>query len=67
MADSIGNLNRAFAKIASELREFYSIGYYPKEDTGSGRTRKVKVRVDEANVAVRARDSYVVPETKRKN
>lgn len=67
VADSIGNLNRAFAKIASELREFYSIGYYPKEDTGSGRTRKVKVRVDEANVAVRARDSYVVPETKRKN
>ena len=66
VADSIENLNRAFAKIASELREFYSIGYYPRDDTGSGRTRKVKVKVDEENVAVRARVGYVLPEAKRK-
>lgn len=60
LASTFGNLNSAFAKIASELREFYSIGYYPQEEGTPGKTRRIKVRVDQPNMVVRARDSYVV-------
>ncbi|HSI87803.1 MAG TPA: VWA domain-containing protein [Pyrinomonadaceae bacterium] len=63
VADTLGNLNTAFSRIASELREFYSIGYYPDEDERKNKNRKIKVRVDKPNVAVRARDSYVVPDS----
>src|SRR5262249_51683463 len=31
LADSPGNLSVAFSKIASELREFYSLGFYPPD------------------------------------
>jgi VWFA-related protein len=61
VATTFGNLNAAFAKIASELREFYSLGYYPKEEGEPGSTRRIKVRVNQENVVVRARDSYVIP------
>jgi len=61
VATSLTNLNEAFAKIASELREFYSIGYYPKDESEPGKTRRIKVRVNQENMVVRARDSYVVP------
>jgi len=66
VADTLGNLSNAFAKIAAELREFYSIGYYPKDEEASG-VRKVKVKVDQPNAAVKARDSYVVGEKKKKS
>jgi hypothetical protein len=66
VADTLGNLSSAFAKIAAELREFYSIGYYPKDEEASG-VRKVKVKVDQPNAAVKARDSYVVGEKKKKS
>ncbi|REJ77864.1 MAG: VWA domain-containing protein [Acidobacteria bacterium] len=58
-ANSPENLSRAFSRIASELREFYSIGFYPNE-AEPGKTRKLKVKVAKPGVAVRARDSYVV-------
>lgn len=60
VADTLGNLSGAFSKIASELREFYSLGYYPSGESAPGKTRKIKVKVDQPNVAVKARDSYVV-------
>ena len=60
LASTFGNLNAAFTKIASELREFYSLGYYPKDESQPGKTRRIKVKVNQPNVAVRARDSYVV-------
>ena len=59
-ATSYANLITAFEKIASELREFYSIGYYPKDDGEPGKTRRIKVKVNQENMVVRARDSYVV-------
>lgn len=61
-ADTLGNLDRAFTKIASELREYYSLAYYPSEDAPAGKRRRIKVRVDMPNVAVRARESYTVSE-----
>lgn len=60
LASTFGNLNGAFTKIASELREFYSLGYYPKDEGRPGETRKIKVRVGQPDVVVKARDSYVV-------
>ena len=64
LASTFGSLTGAFSKIASELREFYSLGYYPPEEGTPGETRRIKVRVDKQNVAVKSRDGYVVP---RKN
>ncbi|MGQ0541783.1 MAG: VWA domain-containing protein, partial [Blastocatellia bacterium] len=66
-ASSVFNLNNAFRHIASELREFYSIGYYPKDEPVPGKTRRIKVRVDQEKVAVRARESYVVAEKRIRN
>jgi Ca-activated chloride channel homolog len=59
-ASTITDLTKSFANIASELREFYSIGYYPNSDAKVGKKRKIKVKVNQQNIAVRARDSYVV-------
>src|SRR4030095_9348618 len=65
LASTFGNLNSAFSKIASELREFYSLGYYPATEGIPGKSHRIKVKVDQPNVAVRARDSYVVPKKKK--
>ena len=59
-ATTSANLTQAFSDIAAELREFYSIGYYPSGEAKPGKKRKIKVRVNQGNVAVRSRDSYVV-------
>lgn len=59
-ADTGANLVTAFSKIAAELREYYSIGYYPKEESKNGKKHKIKVKVDNKDLVVRAKDSYVV-------
>lgn len=59
-ASTLTDLTKSFADIAGELREFYSIGYYPNSDVKPGKKRKIKVKVNRENTAVRARDSYVV-------
>jgi VWFA-related protein len=48
----------AFSKVAEELRNQYSLGYYPQTTLQSGERRLIKVRVEQPDVAVRARDSY---------
>ena len=58
-ADSVQNLGSAFANIAEELRRQYSLGYYPKNPAQAGERRQVRVRVNQPNLAVRTRDSYV--------
>lgn len=65
VADTLGNLSSAFSKIASELRELYSIGYYPPDESTGGKVRKIKVKVDVPNVAVKARDSYAVADVRK--
>ena len=55
-----GGLTAAFEGIAEELRRQYNIGYYPKEVGESGQRKQIRVRVDRPNVAIRARDSYIV-------
>ena len=58
-ADSTQNLAFAFANIAEELRRQYSLGYYPKTAAQAGQRRQIRVRVNQPNLAVRTRDSYV--------
>ena len=58
-ADSTQNLSSAFAKIADELRRQYTLGYYPKSPAQAGQRRQIRVRVNQPNLAVRTRDSYV--------
>jgi Ca-activated chloride channel homolog len=57
-ADSAGSLNTAFAKIASELREYYSVGFYPSDKAMSAPVRHLKVKVTREGAVVRSRDSY---------
>ena len=59
-ADSSQNLTYAFANVAEELRRQYSLGYYPKRPAQAGQRRQIRVRVDQPNLAVRARDSYIL-------
>lgn len=58
-ANSISNLSSAFASVAEELRRQYSLGYYPIRPPQPGERRNVRVRVNQPNLAVRSRDSYV--------
>jgi VWFA-related protein len=58
-ADSTQSLSSAFGNIADELRRQYSLGYYPKTRARAGQRRHVKVRVNQPNLAVRTRDTYI--------
>ena len=66
VANTLGNLNDAYSKIAADLREFYSLGYYPKEEGTAGKVRMIKVKIDRPGLVVKARDKYVVGKTPRK-
>ena len=66
-ASTLTNLTDAFSRIASELREYYSIGYTPKDETLKGQKHKIKVKVDRDGVVVRTRDSYVLGEKEKTN
>jgi VWFA-related protein len=58
-ADTTSNLSYAFANIAEELRRQYSLGFYPTKPPQQGQRRQVRVRVNQPNLAVRTRDSYI--------
>ncbi|MFM9903498.1 MAG: VWA domain-containing protein [Pyrinomonadaceae bacterium] len=66
-ATTLTNLADAYSKIASELREFYSLGYYPREDRVAGKNTSIKVRVDQPNAVVRTREGYLVPKKTKIN
>jgi hypothetical protein len=55
----VNHLTGIFARIAQELREQYSIGYYPKNQQPGADPRLIKVQVSMPKVVVRARKSYV--------
>ncbi len=58
-ADTLSHLRENFARIALELRQQYSIGFYPKDHSGAPTARQLKVRVDNPGFVVRSRRSYV--------
>ena len=65
-ADTTINLAQAFSNIANELRQFYSLGYYPKETAKTGKKRKIKVRVNQPGLVVRARNGYIVRKAEKR-
>lgn len=64
-ADSIYNLQAAFTGIAEELRRQYTLGYYPDKVGTVGERRQIKIRVARPNVVVRAKNSYIVGDSRR--
>lgn len=64
-ASTLGNLADAYARIASELREFYGIGYYPSEERVSGKRSNVKVKVDQPGLVVRTREGFIQRKPKK--
>jgi len=58
-AASLGYLKEIFVRIAAELREQYSLGYYPSNKSVTKRRRELKVKVNVPNVAIRSRRSYI--------
>jgi Ca-activated chloride channel homolog len=57
-ADTLSNVAQAFSLIAEELRQQYSIGYYPSNMKKDGTYRRVKVSVAKTGMIVRARQGY---------
>jgi Ca-activated chloride channel family protein len=53
------NLSRSFERIAVQLRQQYSIGYYPKNKTSDAVQRQIKVVVGVPKVTVNARRWYI--------
>ncbi len=62
-ADDLSDVGPAFEAITAELGVQYSLGYYPKQSSGAGAERGIKVRVRYPNMVVRARDSYTTSPT----
>jgi VWFA-related protein len=60
--DSKFGIGQAFAWIAEELGRQYSLGYYPSTAAKDGERRQIKVRVNEPDLVVKSRDSYVYSE-----
>ena len=63
-ATTLLNLADAYSKIASELREFYSIGYYPRNERVPGDPFHVKVKIDQDGLVVRTREGFLRPTKK---
>lgn len=62
--DTLSGISQAFAQVAEELRRQYSLGYYPKTAGPAGERRQIKVRVNQPNLVVTARDSYIYSQKK---
>jgi VWFA-related protein len=51
----------AFDQIAEELRQQYTIGYYPTNAARDGKFRKIKVEGTDKEMKVLARRGYYAP------
>lgn len=57
-AERVEHLEGVYEKIAADLRTLYSIGYYPTNSSKDGTWRKLKLKVDRKDLAVRTRKGY---------
>jgi len=64
--DSLFGIAQAFSWIADELGRQYSLGYYPATTGKDGERRQIKVKVTEADLVVKARDSYIYSDKGKK-
>jgi hypothetical protein len=61
-AENLSRLPDTFSRIADELRNQYSLGYYPSNPANDGKYRKLQVKTSRKNVVVRARPGYRAPQ-----
>jgi Ca-activated chloride channel homolog len=59
-ADTLTNLESAFAGVAEELRRRYSIGYYATTERVPGERKSIKIQVARPGSVVRGKNNYVV-------
>jgi Ca-activated chloride channel homolog len=64
--DSLFGIAQAFTWIAEELGRQYSLGYYPTTTGKDGERRQIRVKVTEADLVVKARDSYIYSDKGKK-
>lgn len=57
-AEQVSDLAGVYKQIVLGLRTIYSVGYYPTKSERDGTYRRVQVRVDRPDVAVRSRRGY---------
>ena len=62
--DTIISISSAFTQVADELRRQYSLGYYPRPAGQAGQLRQIKVRVNQSDLVVKARESYIYAQKK---
>ena len=58
---SIKHLQEAFDQIAEELRDQYTLGYYPTNPAHDGKFRKIKVEMTDKELKALARRGYYAP------
>lgn len=58
--EAIVDLDKTFSLIADELRQQYSLGYYPKIEGKKGERRQIKVKAIRTDVAVKTKTSYLI-------
>ena len=65
--DRVKNLSKSFARIASELREQYTLGYYPKARATKGESlRQIRADVSRPQVKIHSRRSYLYKDSANK-
>ena len=63
--DSLFGINQAFTWIAEELGRQYSLGYYPSVAGKEGERRQIKVKMTEAELIAKSRESYIYAEPRK--
>ena len=63
--EDITNLSATFHQIAEELSQQYMLGYYPLKEGKDGERRKITVKVNIPNVAVRSRNEVIFKKPKK--
>lgn len=59
-------IDEAVIEVATELRQQYSLGYYPTNPATDGKFRRIEVRVSTPDYRVRVREGYSAPSGARR-
>ena len=62
---NIQSLNQTFGEVVKELSRQYTLGYYSNQPGKDGERRKITVKVNVPNVAVRSRNEVIYKKPKR--
>ena len=57
----VDQIDQASQEVAAELRQQYTLGYYPSNRRKDGTYRRIRVEVEEPELKVRARTGYIAP------